>query len=242
MKPSNNRSGSKGVSETSIISNIGPMPILKNSSAGMASCPFSLGKRAGIILSKKRNLTMRTRLNLRLMILAICAVLTFFIGGLHGKVETQESDTTANGLRLVLQAVTDADDPFSGTWVLNLSKSKIPSQFSTLKSQIAHVVVDAFDIEITQETIFESDERFIIHVEAKFDGKDYPITGAPGAYSAAYQRVDKNTIKAVLKMDGKVVVQETGVLSPDGKSLTVIYYITDANGKQVTVIAVFEKK
>jgi hypothetical protein len=182
---------------------------------------------------------MRTSLNLKIMTLVICALLTLFMSGIHGSVRMQE---TNGNLRLLSQSLTDANDPFSGTWVLNLSKSNIPSQYSILKSQIAHVVVDAPDFEITQETIFESDDRFNIHVKAKFDGKDYPITGAPGTYSAAYQRVDKNTIKAVLKMDGKVVVQETGVISPDGKSLAVICYITDATGKQATVIAVFEKK
>jgi hypothetical protein len=81
-----------------------------------------------------------------------------------------------------------------------------------------------------------------IQVKAKFDGKDYPITGAPGPYSAAYRRLDRDTIKAVVKWDGKAVGQETGVLSPDGKSLAVIYYTTDATGNPVTLIAVFEKK
>jgi hypothetical protein len=239
MKPSQNRSDSKGMSVTSIFDNIGPVPIIKNSSSGMASCRFRLGEKSEYILPKKRNLAMRAGLNLKIMTLVVCTVLTLPIGGLQGKVGTQETD---GGLHLVSQAITDASDPFSGTWVLNLSKSKFPSQFSTLKNQIAHVVVDASDVEITQETISESNERLKIHVKAKFDGKDYPIAGAPGAFSAAYRRVDKDTIKAVLKWDGKVVGQETGVISPDSKTLAVIYYTMDATGKQVTAIAVFEKK
>jgi hypothetical protein len=239
MRPSNNRSDSKGMSETSIFDNIGPVPVLKNSSAGMASCRFRLGEKAEYILPKRRNLAMRAGLNLKIMTLVVCAVLTLLIGGLQGKVGMQETD---GGLHLVSQVIADANDPFSGTWVLNLSKSKFPSQFSTLKNQIAHVVVDASDIEITQETISESDERLKIHAKAKFDGKDYPIAGAPGAFSASYRRVDKDTIKALLKWDGKVVGQETGVISPDSKTLAVIYYTMDATGKQVTAIAVFEKK
>ena len=59
MKPSNNISDSKGVSETSISNNIGPVPILKNPSTSILSCRFSLGKRAGHILSKERNPAMR---------------------------------------------------------------------------------------------------------------------------------------------------------------------------------------
>ena len=102
--------------------------------------------------------------------------------------------------------------------------------------------MNAADIEITQETTFESDERLKMHLKAKFDGKDYPINGVPGAYSVAYNRVHKNTIRAVLKRDGKVVVQEIGDISTDGKSLTINGSITDATGKQEIVIAVFEKK
>jgi hypothetical protein len=244
MKLFNNRSDSKDMSEPSIFNNIGPMPILKNSSTGMASCRFSPGKRAENILSKERSLFMRTSLNLRIMTLAVCAVFALFAGGLHGKAETQESNTTDGGLRLVLQVTADADDPFSGTWVLNPSKSKIPSQLSasSLKSNVAHAVMDASDIEITQQAIFESDTQLKIHVKAKFDGKDYPITGAPGKYSAAYRRVDKNIITVVLKSDGKAIVQETGVVSPDGKSFTIICFITDETGNQTMLIPVLEKK
>ena len=80
-----------------------------------------------------------------------------------------------------------------------------------------------------------------LHVKARFDGKDYPITGMPGSFSVAYQRLDQNTIKAVLKSNGKTFVQETGIISPDGRSFSVIYYLTEATGKQVTGYAVFEK-
>jgi hypothetical protein len=239
MKQYNNSFNPKGVFETCILSSIGHVPDLKDSPAGMAGCCSSLTKRAENALSGKRSSAMRTSLNLKIMTLVICAVLTLFMSGLNGSVGTQEAD---GDLLLLSKPLTDANDPISGTWVLNLSKSNIPSQHPILKSQIAHVVVGATDFETTQETTLESGDRFNIHAKAKFDGKDYPITGIPGAYSAAYQRVDKNTIKAVVKMDGKVVVQETGVISPDGMSLAVICYITDATGNQLTVIAVYEKK
>lgn len=242
MKLSNRISESKGVSETSIFNNIGPVPILKNSSEDTASCRAGLGKSTENIPSKKRGPAMRTSLYLKIMTLTICAVLALFACGLHGMAETQESYTTDDAARPVLQVVSDADDPLSGTWVLNLSKSKFPQDFPFPKSQITRAVVDASDIEITQETASQSDELLNLHVKARFDGKDYPITGAPGSFSVAYQRVDKNTIKAVLKSEGKAVVQETGVISADGRSFTVTYDITDATGKQITGTAVFEKK
>ena len=133
-----------------------------------------------------------------------------------------------------------AGDPFSGTWVLNLSKSNLPPPLP--KSQIAHVVVDASGIRITEELVKGAGERMTISVNARFDGKDYPISGSPFADAVAYRRVDRNTIKGVGKKGGKVIMHETVVLSPDGKIMTGTYSGTDATGKQVTAVAVFEKQ
>jgi hypothetical protein len=132
------------------------------------------------------------------------------------------------------------DDPFSGTWVLNVSKSEIPPPVP--KSQIAHIVVDGENVEITEEIVNESGERLTIHVKARSDGKDYPVTGTPYADSGSYQRVDRNTIKGIAKKAGKVVMHETVVVSPDGKSITGTYSGTNATGNQVTAVAVFEKR
>jgi len=145
-------------------------------------------------------------------------------------------------LVMLLGFVSPADDPFSGIWVLNLSKSNIPPPFTAAKSQIVHLAINGSDFEIREEVVTDSDEKLTIHAKAKFDGKDYPITGTPAVDTIAAERVDRNTIKDVWKKDGKVVMKETAVVSPDGNSITGTYSITDAAGKQVTAIAVFEKK
>ncbi len=133
-----------------------------------------------------------------------------------------------------------AGDPFTGTWALNTSKSRLPPPIP--KSQIAHVVVDASGIQITEELVTGEGERMTISVKARFDGKDYPITGSPFADSVAYQRPDRNTIKGVGKKDGKVVMHETVVVSTDGTIMTGTYSGTDATGKQAAAVAVFEKQ
>jgi hypothetical protein len=143
-------------------------------------------------------------------------------------------------LVMLLGFIWPAEDPFSGTWVLNVSKSNIPPPAP--KSQIAHVVVDASSIEITEELFGNSDERLNIHVKAKFDGKDYPVTGTPYADTVAYQRSDRNTIKGIAKKAGKVIALETIVLSQDGKYMTGTYSGTDPAGKEITAVYVMEKK
>jgi hypothetical protein len=136
--------------------------------------------------------------------------------------------------------ISPADDPFSGTWVLNHSKSKIPPPAP--KSQIACMVVDASNIEITEEIVGDSGQKMTIQVRAKFDGKDYPITGTPYADTVAYLRLDRNTIKGVAKKAGKVIAYEMAVISPNGKYMTGTNSGTDESGKQVIAVYVLEKK
>lgn len=140
-------------------------------------------------------------------------------------------------LSLFLRA---ADDPFSGVWKLNLAKSKLPPPVP--KSQIARVDSDGSSIRISEEVVSDKDERMTITVDARFDGKDYPIKGAPFADAVSYQRIDRFTIKGIGKKDGKVIMHETVVVSPDGKTMTGTYSGTDATGKQATAVAVFDKQ
>jgi len=82
-------------------------------------------------------------------------------------------------IMVVLGTLFFAGDPFSGTWVLNLSKSKMPPPVP--KSLIVHLVVDSVDLEVTEDLVNASGERQTIHGKAKFDGKDYPEVGVPYA-------------------------------------------------------------
>lgn len=85
-------------------------------------------------------------------------------------------------------------------------------------------------------------ERLTVTVDAKFDGKDYPITGSPFADTVAYRLVNRRTLQATTKKSGKVVETETAVVSSDGKTLTATYSAVDANGKPLTGIAVLMKQ
>jgi len=133
-----------------------------------------------------------------------------------------------------------AEDPFSGVWTLNLSKSKLPPPLP--KSQVARVESNASGIRIAEELVTDKGERMTITADAKFDGRDYPVKGSPFADAVSYQRVDRFTIKGIGKKDGKVIMHETVVISPDGKTMTGSYSGTDATGKQVTASAVFDKQ
>ncbi len=70
-----------------------------------------------------------------------------------------------------------ADSPFSGTWKLNLQKSK-PSAGDTTSSDVHRMVVK--DETLSDEEEWTDDKGSNqIKVEAKIDGKDHPVTGDP---------------------------------------------------------------
>jgi hypothetical protein len=133
-----------------------------------------------------------------------------------------------------------AGDPFSGTWKLNLAKSKLPPPLP--RSQTVRIKAGSRSIRIREEVVDEKGQRLTVTVNARFDGKDYPVTGTPFADAVAYQRVDSHTLKGAVKKAGKVVTSETATISADGKTLTGSYSGTDATGKQVEAVAVLERQ
>ena len=114
-----------------------------------------------------------------------------------------------------------AESPFSGTWKLNLAKSKMTPPVP--KSDIAVVDADENGLKLNEDVITDKGESLKISYEAKFDGKDYPVTGDPSSDSVSYQRVNANTLKGTLKKGGKVTTDATVVVSKDGKTTTVNY-------------------
>ncbi len=45
-----------------------------------------------------------------------------------------------------------------------------------------------------------------VQYDAKFDGKDYPVTGLPYADTVSVKRIDAKTVQSALKKGGQVVM------------------------------------
>jgi hypothetical protein len=78
--------------------------------------------------------------------------------------------------------------------------------------------------------------------QAKFDGKDYAFVGNPDADTLSYKVIDSNTLEANLKLKGKPAITATVVVSADGKTRTVTQTGTDAQGRAVNIVSVYEKQ
>jgi hypothetical protein len=133
-----------------------------------------------------------------------------------------------------------AESPFSGTWRLNVSKSKMSPPAP--QSETVHVNADDQSIKVDIDGIDDKGQSRKVGYEAKFDRKDYPVTGDPQADAVSFQRVDANTLKATTKKDGKVTAEFTVVVSKDGKTTTVDYSEKNAEGKMVKGSAVYDKQ
>jgi hypothetical protein len=76
---------------------------------------------------------------------------------------------------------------------------------------------------------------------AKFDGKDYPLTGVNNADTVALKRVDAHSMEQTLKKGDKVTVVSNWVTSADGQTLTISNKGTRANGEAFSSVNVWDK-
>lgn len=111
-----------------------------------------------------------------------------------------------------------ADSPFTGTWKLNSAKSHLPD--NSVKSSTANVQADDQNFSLKQEFVDDKGQTSNISVEAKLDGKDYPVKGDPDTDSMAFQRVNDHELKITYKKAGQVSGRSVATVSKDGKTTT----------------------
>ena len=142
---------------------------------------------------------------------------------------------------LSLVTILHAADHFTGTWKLNLAKSKyspgMPPKSQTTKLQS------------TKDGIREIVDRVnadgsMTHWDftAKFDGKDYEIKGDPDRDHASVKKLDDYTLEVVNKKDGKTTTSMKLVVSKDGKTRTNTVTGKNAAGTAVNNVLFFDKQ
>ena len=134
-----------------------------------------------------------------------------------------------------------AADPTSGTWELNLAKSKF-SPGPPPKSQTRTYEVTGEDVKFTAKGINAEGKPILVEYTAKYDGKDYPVTGSKDFDAISLRRVDVVTAEGTSKKAGKVVQTSKRVVSKDGKTLTLTVKGKNAKGQAVDNVMVFDKQ
>jgi hypothetical protein len=134
-------------------------------------------------------------------------------------------------------------DPFAGLWQLNLAKSKY-TPGPAPKSQTVYIQSEGQSRKLTAVGINPAGNVLGPAVWSEYveDGKPHPVTGNANFDSQTYTRVDANTINISRLKEGKTVGTATAVVSPDGKTMTFTNSTTQATGRQVNDIQVYDKQ
>ena len=113
-----------------------------------------------------------------------------------------------------------ADIPLVGVWKLNPPKSHF-SHGNLPLSLVLTITADGADgIQYASKNHLVDGSSGGAHFHARFDGKDYPVTGAPAYNMVSIHKISANVFNVKMKKDGEVIVDTTYTVAPDGKSLT----------------------
>ncbi len=113
-----------------------------------------------------------------------------------------------------------ADIPLVGVWKLNPPKSRFSKGDLPLSLVLTITADGPNGIQYSSKNRLTNGSSGGANFIARFDGKDYPVTGAPSYNMVSIQRIDANTFNVKMKKDGQVIVDTTYTVAPDGKSLT----------------------
>jgi hypothetical protein len=141
---------------------------------------------------------------------------------------------------LFTAALSFASDPSIGTWKLNEAKSKIPAGAG--KNVTVVYTADGDNLKAVLDGVDGSGKPTHSEWVGKFDGKDYPVTGAPNVDARSIKMVDEHHYKIANLKDGKVTQTGTLVIAPDGKSRVLKTSGTDAAGKKTSATFVYDKE
>jgi hypothetical protein len=152
--------------------------------------------------------------------------------------------TFATALLLVafaLGVAAAAADQHSGTWKMNPAKSSY-SPGPAPKSNTVTINSEADSIKLSSDGIDAAGNPTHVEYTAKYDGKDYPITGVPNADTIALERPDASTIRSTMKKGDLVVMTVTSVISNDGKTRTSTFKGKNAEGQDINNVVVYDKQ
>ncbi|MDO8539981.1 MAG: hypothetical protein Q7S40_06020, partial [Opitutaceae bacterium] len=134
-----------------------------------------------------------------------------------------------------------AGDPWIGTWVLNVAKSRF-SPGPAPKSETRTYVVTAAGERASYTQVDAEGKQLRSESTYTFDGKDAPVTGLPDSDTFAFKRTGPSSLAVTVKKAGKVARTATRVVSTDGKTLTLTIKGTNAKGQPLDDTWVFDRR
>jgi hypothetical protein len=141
----------------------------------------------------------------------------------------------------VLQAAQPAEDTSAGTWKLKLDESTFASN-TPPKSETRVNTVTPKGTRVVIETEYADGKKTRVETLVTYDGKPQPTTGSGIWDSTATKRIDRYVTESDLLRNGKVVGRVRREVSPDGKTMKVLYVINRPDGTNVSTVSVYERQ
>lgn len=137
-----------------------------------------------------------------------------------------------------------AQDPWVGTWKLNVVKSKYsPANLAPKSQTIKQEAVPGGGMKAVVDGTDPQGKPTHQELSTMFDGKSAAIKGAPDANTTrVYKRVDSKTYEYVQSLDGKLTVTARTSISADGKTRTTTTTGKNAQGITVNNVAVYDRQ
>ena len=151
---------------------------------------------------------------------------------------------TIAALVIATPAMTQTQDPWVGTWKLNLAKSMYePANLAPNSQTIIQAAVPGGGSKITTDGTDAQGKATHTETQTMFDGKSSMIAGASDANTTrVYKRIDGRTYEYVQSVDGKVTTTVRTVVAADGKTRTITTAGTDAQGRTIHNVALYDRQ
>jgi hypothetical protein len=143
-------------------------------------------------------------------------------------------------LCLFAVAMYAADNPMMGTWTKDSAKSKIAAG-GAMNNTVVYSP-DGDNIKVTTDGTDAKGQPTHTDWVGKFDGKEYPVTGAAAGTTRAYKQINDRTLELTNMVNGKVTMHGKIEVSKDGKTRTVDVEETMPDGKKAKSKGVYDKQ
>ena len=143
---------------------------------------------------------------------------------------------------VVTAAGAQSKDPLLGAWKLNLAKSKYsPGPLPKSSTSTYEAVSKGYKVTVRTEPASGPVQEW--SYTTSLDGTDAAIIGDnPNADTTMVKRVSATTLEVVNKKAGKVTTTQTNVIAADGKTRTVTTTGTDAQGRKINNVAIYDRQ
>jgi hypothetical protein len=133
------------------------------------------------------------------------------------------------------------NDPFIGTWSMNVSASKYAA--NQLPKAMRIVMEPAPEgVHYRSETTHANDRTTVAEYFADYDGKPAMVIGSAGVLAPiALKRIDANTVDASYVKGMQVVAKSRRALSKDGRIMTITTVTYDDRHHTTTNVGVYKR-